>query len=69
VELSARNQLPATVTSVTYGQVKAEVIVTVDGGYEIVSVITAESARRLKLAEGSQVVAVIKSTEVLLATR
>ena len=69
VELSARNQLPATVRTVKYGAVMAEVVVTLDdGGQEIVSVITEESARRLGLEPGRKVVAVIKSTEVLLGT-
>ena len=45
----------------------AEVVVSVDGGHEIVSAITAESARRLELAAGKRVVAVIKSTEVIIA--
>jgi molybdate transport system regulatory protein len=68
MELSARNQLPATVKSVKFGEVMSEVVVTLDGGHEIVSVITAESARRLKLEPGRKVMAVVKSTEVLLAT-
>ena len=68
MKLSARNQLPATVRSVTEGQVMAEVVVTVDGGHEVVGAITAESARRLGLAKGKRVTVVIKSTEVMLAT-
>jgi molybdate transport system regulatory protein len=67
MRISARNQLPGTVTSVTEGAVMAEVVVAVDGGHEIVSAITAESARRLGLAEGKRVIAIIKSTEVILA--
>ena len=67
MKISARNQLPGTVTSVTEGAVIAEVVVAVDGGHEIVSAITAESARRLGLVEGKRVIAIIKSTEVILA--
>ena len=67
MKISARNQLPGTVTSVTEGAVMAEVVVAVDGGHEIVSAITAESARRLGLATGKRVIAIIKSTEVILA--
>jgi molybdate transport system regulatory protein len=67
MKISARNQLSGTVNSVTQGAVMAEVVVTVDGGHEIVAAITAESARRLDLATGKRVVAVIKSTEVMLA--
>jgi molybdopterin-binding protein len=67
MKISARNQLPARVKSVTEGQVMAEVVVEVDGGHEIVAAITAESARQLGLAPRKRVVAVIKSTEVMLA--
>lgn len=67
MKISARNQLPGTVRMVTLGQVMAEVVVDVDGGHELVSAITAESARRLGLAPGKRVIAVIKSTEVMLA--
>jgi molybdate transport system regulatory protein len=67
MQISARNQLPGTVRTVTQGQVMAEVVVDVQGGHELVSVITAESARRLGLVPGKRVVAVIKSTEVMLA--
>ena len=67
MKISARNQLPGTVRTVALGQVMAEVVVDVDGGHELVSAITAESARRLGLAPGKRVIAVIKSTEVMLA--
>ncbi len=67
MKMSARNQLPGTVRTVTEGSVMAEVVVDLDGGQEIVSAITAESARRLSLGQGTRVVAIIKSTEVMLA--
>jgi molybdate transport system regulatory protein len=67
MRISARNQMPATVRSVTEGQVMAEVVVEVDGGHEVVAVITAESARRLGLAPGRRVKVVVKATEVMLA--
>ena len=67
MELSARNQLAGTVRSVKLGEVMAEVLVDV-GGQELVAVITRGSAERLGLAEGKPVTAIIKSTEVLLAT-
>jgi molybdopterin-binding protein len=65
LELSARNQLKGTVKSVKLGEVMAEVVVDV-GGQEIASAITRTSAERLGLAEGDEVVAVIKATEVLI---
>ncbi len=68
MEVSARNQIIATVKSVSHGQVMAEVVVTLPGGAELVSVITATSAQRLNLAVGKEVTVVIKSTDVMLAT-
>lgn len=67
MKISARNQLPGTVASVTEGAVMAEVVVRLDGGGEIVSAITAASARDLALAPGKRVTAIIKSTEVMVA--
>jgi molybdopterin-binding protein len=66
MQISARNQLKGTVTSVTLGTVMAEVAVDV-GGQEIVSAITRTSAEQLALAEGQEVTVVIKATEVMLA--
>ena len=65
MELSARNQLRGKVKLVTLGNVMAEVVVDV-GGQEIASVITRASAERLGLTEGDAVVAIVKSTDVLL---
>jgi molybdopterin-binding protein len=63
--LSARNQIKGKVTSVTLGNVVAEVIVSV-GSFEIVSVISRTSAEQMSLKVGDEVTAVIKSTEVLI---
>ena len=68
MQLSARNQLPGTVKAVKEGAVMAEVIVTLDGGIDVVSAITVDSVRRLKLAVGSKVTVIVKATEVMLAT-
>jgi molybdopterin-binding protein len=65
MELSARNQLKGRVKSVHLGEVMAEVVVDI-GGQEIASAIAKTSAQRLGLAEGDEVVAVIKATEVLI---
>lgn len=68
MKLSARNQLAGTVTAIKEGGVMAELVVKLDEGPELVSVITATSAHNLALAVGSKVTVVIKSTEVMLAT-
>jgi molybdopterin-binding protein len=63
---SARNQLQAKVKSVKLGTVMAEVIVVLADGQEIVSAITRTSAESLNLKAGDDVVAIIKSTEVMI---
>jgi molybdopterin-binding protein len=65
--LSARNQLEGTVKSVKVGAVMAEVVIDTDGG-ELVAAITADSVEKLSLAEGREVTAVIKATDVLVST-
>ena len=64
--ISARNQLPGTVTTIHTGEVMAEVEVAV-GDHRIVSVITRHSVEELGLAVGDGVTVVIKSTEVMLS--
>jgi molybdopterin-binding protein len=67
MELSARNQLRGTVRSVQLGSIMAEVVVDIEG-QEIVAAITRGSAERLDLIEGANVTAIIKATEVMIAT-
>ena len=67
MKLSARNVLKGKVKKVTHGAVNSEVIVELPGGAEIVSVITRESAEMLQLAQGKEVYAVIKASNVMIA--
>ena len=67
MKLSARNVLAGTVKEIIEGAVNDEVIVEVAGGQEIVSVITKSSAKRLGLAKGKKVYAVVKASSVMLA--
>ncbi len=64
--LSARNQLPGTIKSITVGTVMAEVIIEV-AGVEVVAAITRGSVESLGLKMGDEVRAVIKATEVMVA--
>ncbi|MET7478798.1 TOBE domain-containing protein [Streptomyces sp. NPDC005648] len=66
--LSIRNQIPGTVTSVTPGEVMATVKVRLTGGQDITAAITLESVEELGLTDGTAVRALVKSTEVSLAT-
>ena len=66
--LSARNQIKGTIISLKTGAVMSEVVVNIGGGNQIVSLISASSAKRLKLKKGHEVLVVIKSTEVMIST-
>ncbi|MGW3957249.1 TOBE domain-containing protein [Streptomyces sp. NPDC004752] len=68
MSLSIRNQLPGTVTAVTPGEAMATVKVRLTGGQDLTAAITLEAAEDLGLATGSAVRALVKSTEVALAT-
>jgi len=67
MKLSARNQIPARVTSITAGEAIANVELDANG-VRLVASITVEAVRDLGLAVGSEVAAVIKASEVILAT-
>jgi molybdopterin-binding protein len=66
MKISARNQLRGTVRSINEGAAIANVELDV-GGNRVVASITVEAVRELGLSEGSDVVAVIKASDVLLA--
>lgn len=66
MRLSARNQIPARVTGINTGEAIANVELDA-GGVRLVASITTEAVRELGLAEGSQVTAVIKASDVVLA--
>ncbi len=68
MQLSARNVLKGTVKSIVPGAVNSEATVELPGGQDLVSVITKASAERLDLAEGKEVCAVIKASNVMIAS-
>ena len=67
MKLSARNQLTGTVRSINRGEAIANVELDVSG-QRLVASITVEAVKDLGLAEGSQVTAVIKASDVIIAT-
>lgn len=66
MQLSARNQIRATVTGVTSGEATANVVLDANG-VRLVASVTVEAARELGLAEGREVIAVIKASDVIVA--
>lgn len=68
VNISARNVLKGKVKKVTHGSVNSEILVEIEKGVEVVSIITKGSAESLGLKEGKEVYAVIKASNVMIAT-
>ena len=66
MKISARNALAGTVKSVTKGAVNAEVVLALQGGETVVSIITNHSVDTLGLREGSPAYAIIKASEVMI---
>jgi len=67
MKLSARNQIPARVTSINSGEAIANVELDANG-VRLVASITVEAVRQLGLAAGADVTAVIKASDVMVAT-
>jgi len=66
MQLSARNQIPSRVTGINSGEAIANVELDANG-VRLVASITVEAVRQLGLAEGSEVTAVIKASDVIIA--
>ncbi|MBD2437595.1 MULTISPECIES: molybdopterin-binding protein [unclassified Nostoc] len=67
MQVSARNALKGTVKKVEVGSVNTEVTVEIANGVEVTAIITKSSAENLQLAEGKQVYAIVKATDVMIA--
>ena len=67
MKLSARNQIPARVTSINAGEAIANVELDANG-VRLVASITVEAVSELGLTQGSSVTAVIKASDVMVAT-
>ena len=66
MRLSARNQIGARVTAVTRGEATANVELDA-GGVRLVASITVEAANELRLSPGSEVTAIVKASDVIIA--
>jgi molybdopterin-binding protein len=67
MKLSARNQLAGTVSSINKGEAIANVVLDV-AGQRLVASITVEAVEQLGLAQGTPVTAVVKASDVIIAT-
>ncbi len=66
MKISARNAIPGKIKKVKLGPVSAEVTIEVAKGIEVVSVISATSAKALKLKKGKSAWAIIKASNVMV---
>jgi molybdopterin-binding protein len=66
MKISARNAIPGRVKKVKIGPVSAEVTIAVAKGIDVVSVISATSAKALKLKKGKSAWAIIKASDVMI---
>ncbi|MGZ4857240.1 MAG: TOBE domain-containing protein [Methanobacteriaceae archaeon] len=67
MKLSARNKLKGTVESVEVGPIMANVKIKIEAPDIVTAIITKESVNALDIKEGDAVMAIIKSTEVMIA--
>ena len=65
--LSARNQFAGTVTKVVKGAVNGHVTLATEAGLTFSGSITNEAIEELGLVEGAQALAIVKSTDVMVA--
>jgi molybdopterin-binding protein len=66
MKISARNQLKGTVRGIRRGEATANVEIEVAGN-RLVASITVEAVEELGLSEGSEVTAVVKASDVMVA--
>jgi molybdopterin-binding protein len=66
MKLSTRNEFVGLITRLVRGPVSTEVTIRIARGIEIVSVITTNSAKRLKLKKGQRAHAFIKADHIIV---
>lgn len=66
MKLSTRNQIRARVVGVSHGEAIANVEMDANG-QRLVASITLEAVRELGIAEGNEVLALIKASDVMIA--
>ena len=64
--ISGRNKLSGVVSEIRYDGLLAQVVIDVGVNQQMVSIITADSARSLDLKKGANVFALVKATEVMV---
>ncbi len=68
MKISARNVVPGIVRRIEEGAVNAEVRIEIAPNLEVVSVVTLEAVRGLRLKPGDRAYAIIKASSVMIGT-
>jgi molybdopterin-binding protein len=68
MKISARNVLAGQIKLIERGAVNSEVLIELPNGVEIVSIITNNSVDKLQLEVGKKAYAVVKASNVMIAT-
>lgn len=68
MKTSARNHFAGQVTRIQRGSVNDEIEIEVAGGYQVVAIVTHESAEDLGLEVGSRAFALVKASAIVLVT-
>lgn len=68
MKTSARNQFRGEITAVTPGAVNGEVSIDIGAGQTLTSIITLESIQHLGLQIGTNTIALVKSSSIILST-
>ena len=68
MQLSARNQIIGKIVDINLGSVNAQISLELKNGKKLVSIITLSSVENLDLKVNDEVIALIKSSNVLIST-
>nr|WP_306464618.1 TOBE domain-containing protein [Providencia stuartii] len=69
LQFSARNQFNGKISNIIEGAVNSTVLLVTDKGVELTAVITNESLKEMALTKGVDIIALVKASSVILATR
>ena len=66
IEISLRNKMPATIIQIEKGVLLAKVVMETSAG-NVISIITSNAVENLKLKVGAEILAMVKTNEILIA--
>ena len=67
--LSARNKIKGSVSEIKDGAINCEVVIATASGLSVTAVVTEDAKKELSLAKGDSILAIIKASSILIATK